>query len=149
MRNKIVAIFTSFLLIFAGAIVNASPASAHNSICDKIMFPPEKIDRTRIAGAVYVQCPRHGHHTHVSLDAWLEVYAPKWTAWGDGDWRRIGQVWEDDDHYTVVAKPNTGMLPTGKYRTRASVGIHGIAGTVWHDIKSRTRYFARPGYPKL
>lgn len=141
--KRLIAIFISTALLMIGGSLSAAPAYAHVTYCEKRVYAPERYGvRNRIAGSAYIQCPRDGHHTYVSLDAWIEVYAPNGS--GGYNWRRTGQVWEDDDKWTCVAKPNTGLLPSkNTYRTRAQFRVYGPQGTRRYDIKTSGKPFTR------
>lgn len=124
----------------------ATPAEAHVSYCSKRVTKPVLVHKsnTRIFGSGSIRCPQGGHQSYVSADVWLEVYAPRWDRWGDGDWRTIGYREEDDDYDYVALFPSTALL-YGKnvYRTRAIFTVHGDQGNRKYEIKTRGVTFNR------
>lgn len=138
MKNKIVALFASLGMIFAGAVAIAPAANAHASLCQNTITAPVRVGNTGIyiAGSASTKMPVDPHQRRCGLTAQLQVWSP--SAKGGGSWRNYGLA---DADFTSTLRRAT-VTPTAAllygpnlYRLKVNHWADGPAGTVERPTK--------------
>lgn len=149
MKNKIVALVASIVMMFGLTVAVAPAANAHAYVCGKIVNAPIRTTTMNYIGSYTahkcrLEDDRPYHHKYVHVTSWVEVWAPN--GYGGGTWRRIGHKDYDVDRRVAVAAPRTALLyGKNKYRTKAEFAISGPQGTREYTLHSQPREYTR--YP--